>query len=677
MERTSAQQVETARHAAIGGCLAALLVLLPTAGRAADAAAPVVWVSPDGVDTASGRSPDPAGAADGPKASLQAALATLAAGSRGGVVRLRGGHWYLTEPVVIGAGLDGVTIEPAPGETPVLHGGLDLSTASWRDEGGGVFSTAPALPEGLVVRSLVGDDTLLPEARHPDPVPGDPRSGWLFAAAGTTGHESMRVRPRDIPPVATLDGLRVLVLDAPQWTSNLVGVRSIDAARGVIRFADNVPWHVVGPGSRYYLTGAEAFLDRPGEWRWDAATGRLRVKLAPGETPARWQRLVAGVLDSLIRVEAAAGVTIRGLVLADGTPHGSDRASNIEGGAIRLSGARDAVIEGNRIARVGVGINVQDVTTVTIRGNRIEQTAGNGVYVGMSWGGRPTRGVTVEGNTIRDTGWLFVESAGVFVGGGQGTRVVGNDIERAAQFGVLGAQIRESGEDAIRDVVVERNRIATVNTGSADGGAIKFYARLAGASSGHVVRGNRISGVTHLMNRPDGTFFATDDWSARQWPQPVGAGVYLDWNQSDVLIERNHVDASYGGILIVNSSGNVIRENCIEGGFAAAIDFVDLPREDAQPGMGGNSVEGNVVRRDTRTSAAVRIYDHDGGAPAARFAGNAYAGEALGRGAFRVVGGRRGGDLDTDLAGWIAAQGPAAGEHAATAAELARCASGA
>lgn len=673
MDRTPPHRARPDRVMAITGLLAVFLLLLSAASRAADREHPVVWVAPDGVDTASGRFPDPAAGADGPKASLQAALAALAAGGQPGVVRLRGGHWYLTEPIVIGTALAGVTIEAAPGETPVLHGGVDLSAAAWRDEGGGIVSTALALPPGLAVRSLNRDDTSLPEARHPDPVPGDPRSGWLFAAAGTSGYESMRVRPRDIPTIGDLEGVRVLVLDAPQWTSNLVTVRSVDATRGVIRFADNVPWHVVGPGSRYYLTGAEAFLDRPGEWRWDARTARLRVKLAPGETPARWTRLVAGVLDTLIRVDGAAGVTIRGLVLADGTPHGSDRASNIEGGAIRLNGARDALVEGNRITRVGVGVNLHDVERVTIRGNRIEHAAGNGIYVGMSWGGRPTRGVTVEGNTILDTGWLFVESAGVFVGGGSGTRVVGNDIERAAQFGVLAAQIRESGEDAIRDVVVEGNRIATVNTGSADGGAIKFYARLAGASSGHVIRGNRISGVTHLMNRPDGTFFAADDWSALQWPQPVGAGVYLDWNQSAVVIEGNSVTSSYGGILIVNSSDNVVRGNCIAGGFAAAIDFVDLPREDGEPGMSGNRVEDNLVRRDARTSAAVRIYDHDGGPPAASFARNAYAGEALGRGAFRVIGEGRDGDLDTDLAGWIAAQGPASGERAATAGDRSTC----
>lgn len=674
MIRTPVPSAVPRRGNAIIALLAALLVVLSTAGRAADRAGTVVWVAPDGVDTASGRSPDPAAGADGPKASLQGALAALAAGGVPGVVRLRGGHWYLTEPIVIGAGLAGVTIEAAPGETAVLHGGLDLSGAAWRDEGGAVFSTGLTLPDGLVVRALHADDTSLPEARHPDPVPGDPRAGWLFAAAGTSGHESMRVRPRDIPPINRLEGVRVLVLDAPQWTSNLVSVRSIDAARGAIRFADNVSWHVVGPGSRYYLTGAEAFLDRPGEWRWDARAGRLRVKLAPGETPERWSRLVAGVLDTLIRVDGAAGVTIRGLVLADGTPHGSDRASNIEGGAIRINGAGAALLEGNRISRVGVGINLHDVEGVTIRGNRIERTAGNGIYVGMSWGGRPTRGVSVEGNTIRDVGWLFVESAGVFVGGGSGTRVVGNDIERAAQFGVLAAQIRENGEDAIRDVVVEDNRIATVNTGSADGGAIKFYARLAGASTGHVIRGNRISGVTHLMNRPDGTFFAADNWSALQWPQPVGAGIYLDWNQSAVLIERNSVTDSYGGILIVNSSGNVVRGNCIVGGLAAAIDLVDLPREDGEPGMSGNRIEDNLVRRDARAAAAVRLYDHDGGAPAASFSRNRYAGDALDRGAFRVIGGRRGADLDTDLRGWIAEQGAAAGERAATAAELSACA---
>lgn len=604
--------------------------------------------------------------ADGSPRPLEAAL-DRARDAPGRTVLELEGTWFLDRTLELGPAHAGLVLRAGPKGT-VLLGGIDLARADWRTAPDGALETRldPALlPEGP--RDLHLDGVRLEPARHPNARPGDLRSGWLLTAPGSEGTRAFRARPADLAGIAREPGLSVLIYDAPQWSTNLARVARIDPARGLVELADNVDWHRLGPGTPYHWLGSRRFLDRPGEWHFDPASRVLALR-PPDARGLAGRRLVAARLDTLLRIAETERIRVRGLELAEGSPHGSDRAmpwNQIGGGAIRVEASRAIALCGNRIRDVGVGIALHAVDEVLLAGNRIEGTAGNGVYVGMPWGGRPSRRVRIEDNAIVEIGHRFVDSAGVLLQGVTDVRVAGNRIERTAQFGVYAMQSRPNGEDAIRRVTIEANRIREANRRTADGGGIKLFAAVQDEPMEAVVRANWIEATTHLMVDPNGRFFAPDDFDARRWPQPIAWAIYLDWYARGVTVEGNLSTRDYGGIAIVNGSDNRIRGNLVLGVLGAAFGVDDkTPQTPGRPVMAGNRFEANIVRLERPGSLAVHIWDL-AARPGAAFAGNLYGGPALGPASFRAGPDRLpGGRSVGDLALWARSRYVAGPEHA-------------
>ncbi len=589
--------------------------------------------------------------ADGSPRALEAALDRAREAPGRTVLELEG-TWFLDRTLELGPAHAGLVLR-AGSKGALLLGGIDLSRADWRTAPDGALEARldpVLLPEGPGDLHL--DGVRLEPARHPNALAGDLRSGWLLTAPGTEGTRAIRARPADLAGIAVEPGLSVLIYDAHQWSTNLVRVARIDPARGLVELADNVDWHRLGPGTPYHWLGSRRFLDRPGEWHFEPSSRILALRPSEGGGLSG-RRLVAARLDTLLRIAQTERIVVRGLELAEGSPHGSDRAmpwNQIGGGAIRVDASRTIALCGNRIRDVGVGVALHSVEEVLLAGNRIEGTAGNGVYVGMPWGGRPSRRVRIEDNAIAEIGHRFVDSAGVLLQGVADVRVAGNRIERTAQFGVYAMQSRPNGEDAIRRVTIEANRIREANRRTADGGGIKFFAAVQDEPMEAEVRANWIEGTTHLMVGPNGRFFAPDDFDGRRWPQPIAWAIYLDWYARGVTVEGNLSMRDYGGVSIVNGSDNRIRGNLLLDVLGAAFGVDDkTPLTTGRPAMAGNRFEANIVRLERPGSLAVHIWDV-AERPGAVFAGNLYGGPALGPGSFRagpdrLPGGRSVGDL--------------------------------
>jgi parallel beta-helix repeat protein len=508
------------------------------------------------------------------------------------------------------------------------------------------------LPRGVLDLHL--DGHRLEPARWPDPDPGDLRSGWLRTAPGTEGSDGFRTRPADLAGIGVEPGLRALLYDARQWTTNLVRIARLDGRSGRVELADNVAWHKLGPGTPWRLQGSRRFLDRPGEWYHDPVSGTLALRPPAGRLPAG-HRLVAATLDTLLHLERVEDVTIAGLVLADGSPHGSDRAPpylQIGGGAIRAEAGRGLRLCGNTLRNVGVGIALLEVEDALVAGNSVAGTAGNGIHVGLPWGGRPSRRVRIEDNRIEDVGHRFVESAGILLQGVVDAVVTRNRIERSSGFGIYGMQARANGEDRIGGLRIERNRIHAANLRTADGGGIKLFTAVQDELLATTIRANWVDGTTHLMMAPGGRFFAPDEYDVRRWPQPIAPAIYLDWYASGVTVEGNLLTGNYAGVSIVNGSANRIAFNRILGGAGAALDVDNkTPETRGRPPMAGNRIEANLVLRDRSGSVAVHIWDLAGEPGAVGFARNLYGGPALGVAAFvaeprRLPGGRGAGGLE-------------------------------
>ncbi|MCS6879120.1 MAG: right-handed parallel beta-helix repeat-containing protein [Geminicoccaceae bacterium] len=595
------------------------------------------------------------------------ALATARGRPSAIVVELEG-TFFLDRPLELGPEHAGLVMR-ASARGARLVGGIPLATASWRRAPDGALELEladPRLPEGPLDLHL--DGTRLEPARHPDGDPADPRAGWLFTAAGTDGARAFYAHPSDLAPLPPEPGLSVLIYDAPQWATNFARVARFDPRTGLVELADNVDWHRLGPGTPYRFSGSRRFLDRPGEWHFDPRRRVLALRL-PDERGLAGRRLVASVLDSLLLVRRTQAVTIRGLELVEGSPRGSDRImpwNHIGGGAIRVENARGIALCGNRIRDVGVGIALLSVEDALVAENRIQRIAGNGIYLGMPWGGRPSREVRIEANRIEDVGHRFADSAGILVQGATRVEVRGNRIARSAQFGIYLAQTRPNGEDRIRSIRVEGNLVRDSNLRTADGGGIKLFAAVQDEPMDVAIRANWIDGTGHFMAKPDGRFFSPEEFDPEAWPQPVSLGIYLDWYARGVLVESNLLTRTYGGIAIVNGSDNRIRFNYLSGGPAPALVVDDKTASGTErPRMVNNRFEGNVVVRDRPGSLAVSIWDPGGSPDNARFAGNVYTGPAFDARAFRVAPvGLPGGARRGDLALWQQSRYVAGREHA-------------
>ncbi|MFT3973089.1 MAG: right-handed parallel beta-helix repeat-containing protein [Amaricoccus sp.] len=402
----------------------ALSAAAPTAalpGLAAEADA--IYVAPDGRDAWSGHAPAPSGT-DGPVATLERARDLARADAGVHAIVLRGGDYWLAAPVAFGPEDRGLTLRAAPGEIPVLHGGPRIT--GWTEDADCRWSAPLPLPDDIAPGALFADGRPEVEARWPNlPDGAGPRDGWLFAAAPPAGEEwggnlRFHFHDGDIPPLSGTDGLVVHIVGgfdpSSQWGSDTLPVTAIDRDADAATML-GTSYFFTGNGSRYFLAGRPEFLDAPREWWYDRPNARLRYVAAPGASPAT---LAAGTLPTLLSLDGADGMVLRGLSLRDGSPAGSGKfgTDTRGGGAIRVAHSANVRIEDDAFENVGVAIHVTESPRATITGNRIAHVAGNAIYLGTDYGsfGR-SDGALIAGNRINDVGEVYFETAGILVPG--------------------------------------------------------------------------------------------------------------------------------------------------------------------------------------------------------------------------------------------------------------------
>lgn len=624
--------------------LAAVVAAAGAAAHGADCTPPLdlagltgdrrlIHVAPDGDDRWSGSSASAlADGSDGPLASLAAARDRARASPGPDAILLHGGDYRLASPVTFTEADAGLHILAAPGEAPVLHGGPEVT--GWVAEGGGLWSAPLYLPDGQAPGAVVADGRRQVPARHPNlPADPTPRDGWLFAAAPPEGLQTnlgFAARPGDLPPLSGVEGLVATIVGGffpgTQWGSDTLPVTSIDRDSGVVRTL-GTDYFFTGEGSRYFLSGRREFLDAPGEWWFDTAAGRLfLIPAGPaGTVPAA---VTAGVLPTFLEVAGASDLVIAGLGFRDGAPEGSGKFGSHTrgGGAIRVEAANRARILGNSFRNLGVAIHVQESSGVEIHGNDIAHTAGNGIYLGTSYGsfGRSDDAV-IAGNRIRSVGEVYSETAGIWTQASDRFRIEDNLITDSAQFAIAAGSIW-GPQDASHDGTIARNRVDRANRATADGGAIKLMGAQADLQ-GIAIRDNVITGTEGLMNRPDGSFWPEGFEDATEWPTPISWAIYLDGKASGNTISGNLLSGNVAAIGINGGWSNVVSGNIVLGGSGTAVRIDDATGRDWHPDWAEpNRIAGNdfvVTRADGRV---VDIHAPGHGLAFVRFAGNRYQG---------------------------------------------------
>ncbi|MGO6999741.1 right-handed parallel beta-helix repeat-containing protein [Rhizobium leguminosarum] len=601
----------------------------------APAARAVFYVSPDGKDTWSGHlSKANSRRTDGPFASIE--RARDAARQKGGqnTIAMGNGDYYLAEPIVFDARDAGLIVAARCNEAPVLHGGPIVR--NWTAQADGRWKASLKLPAGRDVGDLFVSGARQTRARFPNaPLDGDPRKGWLFAAKCTQDDDIWHGNTRfcfhagDLPISKNAAGLVAHIVGGfhpgSQWGSDTLPVVSIDAANRAIN-TQGTSYFFTAEGSRYFLTGAAAMLDAPGEWWYDRVNGQLDY--IPTDRPPTSSTVVAGILPTFFRLDGADGMVISGLQFRDGDPQGSGKfgTDTRSFGAIRLDHSDRVRLLGNSIDNVGVGIHVSESKDVLIAGNVIGDVAGNGIYVGTTYGsfGKSDR-ARILSNHIHDIGRVYFETAGIWFQAADSIRIAHNLVENTAQFGIAGGSLW-GAQDAVHDAVIEHNVIRNANQQTADGGAIKLMGEQADLLNSSI-RYNLVTGTGQLMNRADGTFWPPGYENINEWPTPISWAIYTDGKASGVRIEGNTLSDNISAIGINGGWSNLVTGNVITHGSGAAFRVDDgTGREWHPPWARPNRIEGNIVSIGSSSGLAAYVYAPGHGPGYVQFARNRYIG---------------------------------------------------
>jgi hypothetical protein len=399
-------------------------------------AATEIWVAPDGSDENSG-------APEKPLQSISAAqrkareLRRLTNSSDLTAIRilLRGGNYPLSEPLFFRAEDSGTEssptiLEAAPGESPVLSGGLALTNWQKVSE---LIPGLPAVARGnmwtadaprignriLYFRQLWVNNRKAIRARQPN----DGQQNRLLVW-DRTNHQAWI-------PKSALAGLRepgiTEMYFQQQWEIAICRLKSlrVEGDRACVTFHSpeakiqfEHPWPqpvMSSNGAPFFLANAIEFLDQPGEWFQEYPGGRIFYWPRANEDLTRAE-VIAPALETLIQIEGTpdhpvAHLQFRGIHFAHTTwmrpsekGHVPLQAGMFLLDAYKLSpkGVRDhsAGLDNQAwIGRPPGAISVKNANHLTFERCRFEHLASAGLDFQSG-----TRDDVVEGCIFRDIG---------------------------------------------------------------------------------------------------------------------------------------------------------------------------------------------------------------------------------------------------------------------------------
>ncbi|HPG65525.1 MAG TPA: right-handed parallel beta-helix repeat-containing protein [Candidatus Hydrogenedentes bacterium] len=561
------------------------------------------YVAPNGNDEA-------AGTASAPFATVARAQQAVREAIKVGLdadvtVHIRAGAYELAEPLVFGVEDSGtepfsVTYAAEGDGMPLLSGGHAIS--GWKSVANGKWVVE--LPEARAgawrFRQLFKDGERLPRGRFPN---GD---GLLRVKS--VSPDVTRIELDQVPSARNLGGDAELVM-YQNWSISRESVIASDGA--MITTATPMGWighgdaTTASPGKPCYLENALEFVDAPGEWYLDRATGVLTYQAAEGEDPAA-HAFVAPRLEQLVRVTGTPDAPVRNLhfrglafeqtewPLPDVGYLGIQAGhygTHMQGPtfvlplAIEFVYAESCGLDGCRIrhtgacgAGFGAGCRNNALTRCAL-----EDIGGNGIMIG--WRGRGQNQVpnlvgdaalsadwteaadvptanSVENCTLRRCGAVNQGCVGIYDGFCAATRIVHNLVEDMPYTGISIGFRWDSSDTSQRDTLVAFNHVHDVMKVLADGGAIYTL----GYQPGTILRGNHL----HHVHR-----------SAFAHGGAPNNGVFFDQGSKGYLVEGNLIHDTSGAPIRFNQTneGNLTWQ---DNHFGVEPDAGEVPRAIAE-----------------------------------------------------------------------------------------------
>ena len=471
--------------------------------------------------------------------------ACFAGAQRGDTCRLAPGRYAETAVPRSGTTL--------AGEAGSLIDGTD-PLSGWKSQGNNVWTIAYTKPPKIAAVQIFIDGKPAAEARWPDATPDPIRPAWSRMASGTTATHIIDPNL----PAGDWNGATVHIFGGADPYSHLtapvVSSHAGELTLGHLAKA-SCPTYCAAPGSRYYVFGAAAAFDAPGEWL--LSKGTLALMMPAGLSPEGHVRAKARRLG--VDLRHSSNVTVQNVHLF---------AATIETGAATTHDVIDGIaaryiseftILDTPTNPYPIGAHVADSGIIlagshhTLENSILTISAGNGVLLNGD-------SLTVQNNLIENAGYLGSYVAPIEIIAASNSQILHNTVARASGYGITGG---------LDPVTLTNLRVAYNNVHDAllervDGGGIYFCC--AGTpSSGLSIDHNWV----HSFASP--------------LPPHWGDGIYIDNGLGDgVTMTQNFVErpSHNEGAIAANGSSsgpsgqnNVITFNTVLGGKAGSNDI--------------------------------------------------------------------------------------------------------
>jgi hypothetical protein len=531
-------------------------------------------VAPSGSDAGAGTAAEPFATLSRAKEAVRKQI--VAGLTKDLVVLVRGGTYSLNEPLLFAPDDSGTTQfsvswEAWPGEKPLIEGGVEIK--DWTRGKHNLWTTKVAGVENgaLAFRQLFRDGVRLDRSRHPN-------KGEFLRVKEVSPDVKTITFDQDIKLKKNTTGAELVVHQ--NWSISRVAIESHTKDQIVTR--NSVGWighgdaTTASPDKPAYIEKAPEYLDKPGEWYLDLASGEVTYVAHEGENPNEHRFMVAR-LSQLMVVAGEPGRPVRNLhfkglafertewALPDfgylgiqAGHHGTDmsKPTYVTPVAIEFTRATDCSMELCRVGHtgasgIGVGVACQQIH---INGCEVYDTAGNGIMVG--WRGKGALKETGKGEdnylsadwddpaeaprdnqvtncTIHHCAAVFHGCVGIGDMFSQNTLISRNYLTELPYTGISVGFRWDESETTERGCVVENNLITEVMQVLADGGGIYTL----GFQPGAMLKGNVI-------------------WGVRRSPFTMGGapnnGIFFDQGSKAIKVEEN---------VIYETSGDSVRFN--------------------------------------------------------------------------------------------------------------------
>ncbi|MCS7190867.1 MAG: right-handed parallel beta-helix repeat-containing protein [Fimbriimonadales bacterium] len=547
-------------------------VLLGATMMHAAAQVRVLYVAPEGNDAWSGRRAAPNRArTDGPVQTVQRALQLVLEGAPAPTeIRLRGGVYYLREPILITPehterAQRQLTFTAYANEQPILSGGRIVS--GWKQgawQGKTVWiADLPEVHEGKwYFRQLFVNGARAVRARYPN-------RGYLPVEAlleGTPdwfqGHTRFRYRAGDLPSFSRIEEGEALVFN--RWVESRLPLQAIDPAERVLSFRKRSTF-ALQEGDLYYLENLPEALDEAGEWYLSRAEGKLYYLPRSGER-VDTTLAIAPVQAQLVRLigKPEAGVYVEGVrfvgitfrhtewsLPAEMETGGFVQAAFGVPGAIYAEGARhcefiDCTIEqvGTYAIELGRGCQYNRIEGCTLR-----DLGAGGIKIGEPALRDDTReqtfGNLVQDCVICDGGKLFASAVGIWIGQSYSNRLIHNTLYDFYYTGISIGWTWGYGKSLAGGNRVEFNHVHHIGVRSNGDGPIL----------------SDMGGI-YTLGMQRGTVIRNNLWHDIAGYRYGGWGIYFDEGSSGILAENNLVyRTTHGGFHQHYGRENIVRNN--------------------------------------------------------------------------------------------------------------------